>query len=116
VDVDPERVKDSRATAKAAGVENRVEFRQKDVLKLADMSEASVVMLFLSDEVNLRLRPVLQKSLKPGSRIVSHRFTMGDWKPLRSITVKDRDGTPYELHLWVVGEGASAKRITPESR
>jgi uncharacterized protein (TIGR03000 family) len=116
VDLDPERIKDSRATAKAAGVENRVEFRQEDVLKLADMGEASVVMLFLSDEVNLRLRPVLQKSLKPGSRIVSHRFTMGDWKPLRSITVKDRDGTPYELHLWVVGEGGSAKRITPESR
>jgi uncharacterized protein (TIGR03000 family) len=105
IDLDPQRVKESQANAKAAGVQDRVEFRQEDVLKLKDLGDASVVVLYLSDEVNLRLRPVLQKSLKPGSRIVSHRFTMGDWKPARTIIAKDRDGIPYYLHLWVVGEG-----------
>jgi uncharacterized protein (TIGR03000 family) len=115
VDLDPERIKDSKATARAAGLEDRVEFRQEDVLKLADLGEASIVMLYMNEELNVRLRPILQKSLKPGSRIVSHRFMMGDWMPVRSITVKDRDGTPYELHLWVVGESAAAKHIKPES-
>ncbi len=116
VDLDPERIKDSRATARAAGVEDKVEFRQEDVLKLAGVADATVVMLFLSDEVNLRLRPLLLKSMRPGSRIVSQRFTMGDWKPYRSITVKDTDGTPYQLYLWVVGESDPTKRVVPVSR
>jgi uncharacterized protein (TIGR03000 family) len=104
VDLDPERIKDSKAAAKRAKVEDRVEFRKDDVLKLKDLGDASVVVLYLSDDVNLRLRPILQKTLKPGSRIVSHRFTMGDWKPLQTITVKDSDGIDYVLHLWKVGE------------
>jgi uncharacterized protein (TIGR03000 family) len=104
VDLDPERIKDSKATARAAGVENKVEFRQEDVLKLKDIGDASVVMLYMGEDLNLRLRPILQKSLKPGSRIVSHRFTMGDWKPLKTITVKDQKGTEYKLHLWKLGE------------
>ena len=74
-----------------------------DVLSLKDLGEASVVMLYLSDEVNERLRPILQKTLKSGARIVSHRFAMGDWKPVETVTVKDRDGTPHHLYLWVVG-------------
>jgi uncharacterized protein (TIGR03000 family) len=104
VDLDPERIKDSKATAAQAKVADKVEFRQEDVLKLKDLSEASVVMIYLGEDINLRLRPILQKSLKPGSRIVSHRFTMGDWKPLKTITVKDADGIDYVLHLWKVGE------------
>jgi uncharacterized protein (TIGR03000 family) len=107
VDLDPERIKESKANAKAAGVEDKVEFRQQDVLKLKDLGEASVVMLYMGNDLNLRLRPILQKSLKPGSRIVSHRFTMGDWKPLQSITVKDKDGETYHLHLWKIGEEKS---------
>ncbi len=75
-----------------------------DVLKLKDISDATVVMLYMGDELNLQLRPILQKSLKPGSRVVSHRFTMGDWKPLKTITVKDEGGTEYKLHLWKIGE------------
>ena len=93
-----------RLTPRQAKVEDRVEFRQEDVLKLKDLGDASVVMLYLGNDVNLRLRPILQKTLKPGSRIVSHRFTMGDWKPLKTITVKDVDGIVYELHLWKIGE------------
>jgi uncharacterized protein (TIGR03000 family) len=104
VDLDPQRIKESRANAKAAGVEDKVEFRMEDVLKLKDIGDASVVMLYMGEDLNLRLRPILQKSLKPGSRIVSHRFTMGDWKPLKTITVKDKEGTEYKLHLWKVDE------------
>jgi uncharacterized protein (TIGR03000 family) len=104
VDLDPERIKDSKANAKAAGVEDKVEFRMEDVLKLKDIGEASVVMLYMGEDLNLRLRPILQKSLKPGSRVVSHRFTMGDWKPLKTITVRDLLGSEYKLHLWKIGE------------
>jgi uncharacterized protein (TIGR03000 family) len=104
VDLDPDRIKESRANAKEAGVEDKVEFRMEDVLKLKDIGDASVVMLYMGEDLNLRLRPILQKSLKPGSRVVSHRFTMGDWKPLKTITVRDNDGVEYKLHLWKNGE------------
>src|SRR5262249_16654475 len=80
VDIDPARSKASQFTAKAAGVTEKVEFRQADVLKVKDLDKATVVCLYLGEELNEQLRPLLQKALKPGSRIVSHRFTMGDWK------------------------------------
>jgi uncharacterized protein (TIGR03000 family) len=104
VDLDPERVKDSKANAKAAKVEDRVAFREEDVLKMKDLGDASVVMLYLGNDVNERLKPILKKTLKPGSRVVSHRFTMGDWKPQKTVTVKDTDGIEYVLHLWTIGE------------
>jgi uncharacterized protein (TIGR03000 family) len=104
VDIDPERVADSKATAKRDKVEDKVEIRQEDVLKLKDLGEASVVMLYMGDDLNLRLRPVLRKTLKPGSRVVSHRFAMGDWKPDKTIVVKDGDGIEYVLHLWRIGD------------
>jgi len=75
---------------------------QEDVLKLKDLSTASVVMLYMGDDVNLRLRPILQKTLKPGSRIVSHRFGMGHWKPDRTETFDGEDGEEYTLHLWTI--------------
>jgi uncharacterized protein (TIGR03000 family) len=105
VDIDPQRIKDSKANAKKAKVEDKVEFRQEDVLKLKDLGDASVVMLYMGDDLNLRLKPILKKTLKPGSRVVSHRFTMGDWEPLRTIKVRDVDGEEYVLHLWKIGEG-----------
>src|SRR5262249_25611066 len=77
VDLDPDRIKESKVNAKKYNVADRVEFREEDVLKLKDLGEASVVMLYMGDELNLRLRPMLKKTLKPGSRVVSHRFTMG---------------------------------------
>lgn len=104
IDLDPERVKESKENAKAAKVEDRVEIRQGDVLDIKDLSEATVVALYMSDDLNLRLRPILQKSLKPGARIVSHRFTMGDWKPLKTEPVRGRDGDEYEIHLWKIGQ------------
>src|SRR5262249_3439049 len=102
VDIDPERIKDSHATAKENGVEDKVEFRQQDVLQLKDLSDATVVMLYMGNELNMALRPILWKALKPGTRVVSHRFTMGDWKPEKTITVYDNEGEKYLLHLWII--------------
>jgi uncharacterized protein (TIGR03000 family) len=104
VDIDPERIKDSNANAKRSNVEDRVEFRQADVLQIKDLSDASAIMLYMGNELNLQLRPTLRKTLKPGSRIVSHRFLMGDWKPLKSQTIVGRDGEKYNLHLWIITE------------
>ena len=104
VDIDPERIKDSNATAKKAGVTDKVEFRKEDVLTIKDYSDANVVMLYMGNDLNLALRPILQKTLKPGSRIVSHRFTMGDWKPDKTETIYDSQGTKYLIHLWKIGE------------
>ncbi len=102
IDLDPVRVKEATAAAKAAGVDNKIEIRMGDILDVKDISDASVVMLYLADEMNLRLRPMLWKSLKPGSRIVSHRFIMGDWKPDVTKEVKGEDGDEYTLHLWTI--------------
>jgi uncharacterized protein (TIGR03000 family) len=112
VDIDPERIKDSKENAAKAGaaVEGKVEFRQADVLTLKDLGDANVVMLYMGDDVNERLRPILQKTLKPGSRIVSHRFLMGDWKPDKTITVTDDNGGEYDLHLWKIGTNGAEKK------
>jgi uncharacterized protein (TIGR03000 family) len=108
-DIDPQRIRESKANAREHRVEDKVEFRQGDVLDIKDLSSASVVTLYMSEDMNLRLRPILQKSLKPGARVVSHRFTMGDWKPLKTITVTDRDGETYRLLLWKIGEQGKEK-------
>ena len=105
VEIVPDLVKRSRQNARAAGVEDRAEFREEDLFK-TDLSKATVVTLYLLPEVNLQLRPRLQK-LKPGTRIVSHDWNMGDWKPDKSIWVEAPDkGIGLEkasiLHLWVV--------------
>jgi uncharacterized protein (TIGR03000 family) len=104
VDIDPQRIRESKANAREHKVEDKVEFRQGDVLDIKDLSNASVVTLYMSDALNLAVRPALQKSLKPGARVVSHRFTMGDWKPLKTITVTEAAGEKYRLHLWRIGE------------
>jgi len=104
IDLDKALVKESKANARNHKVEDRVVFRVGDVLDIKDLSEADVVMLYMGDDVNLRLRPILQKTLKPGSRIVSHRFLMGDWRPVRTEKFTAEDGDEYEVHLWVIGE------------
>jgi len=104
VDIDPERIKESKENAKAANVQDKVEFRMDDVLKMKDISDANVVLLYMGEALNQQMRPILRKTLKPGSRVVSHRFTMGDWKPNKTIVVKDDDGEEYKLHLWIITE------------
>lgn len=96
VDLDPNRIREARASARSAGVEDRVEFREGDLLD-ADLDGATVVMLYLLPSVNARLMPLLLSELRPGTRVVSHAFDMGDWKPTRTLEV---DGTT--LYLWVV--------------
>jgi uncharacterized protein (TIGR03000 family) len=108
IDIDPDRVEESRANVRAAGLENKVEIRLGDALDIRDLSSATVVFLYMGDHFNMLIRPNLWKQLKVGSRIVSHRFTMGDWKPDKtvSMTVDDFD---YELHLWTVTEEIKRK-------
>ena len=102
IDIDPALIAQSRANARKEGVEHLVEFRQQDALTV-DVSPASVVTLYLLSGANLKLRPTLQKQLKPGSRIVSHQFGMGDWVPTRTETVIDQRGTSRLLYLWIIG-------------
>jgi len=108
VDIDPDLVAEAQANARKQGVADRVVFRQQDVLKIKDLSDASVVLLYIGDELNQRLRPVLQRTLKPGARVVSHRFLMGDWKPLQSEKVKSGN-FEYDIHLWKIGVGEERK-------
>jgi SAM-dependent methyltransferase len=100
VDIDPERIKESNANAKAAGVENLVTFRLEDAMK-ADVSPATVVTLYLLTSSNLQLRPMLTRQLKPGARIVSHAFMMGDWEPEKTEQVPDESGFTRTLYLWI---------------
>jgi uncharacterized protein (TIGR03000 family) len=105
VDIDPERIKEAKAKAKEAGaaVAESVEFRVQDVMKVPDLEKATVVTLYLADELNEQLRPILLKRLPNGARIVSHRFLMGDWKPEKSVEVTDADeGYKEKIHLWTV--------------
>jgi tRNA G37 N-methylase Trm5 len=102
IDIDPARIAEGQANARAAGVEGRVEFRQQDALQ-ADLSQATVVTLYLLSSSNVKLRPRLVGQLKPGSRIVSHQFGMGDWPPDKVDTFTDANGTSRTLYLWTVG-------------
>ncbi len=90
IDVDPKRVAEAKANALSAGIQDKIEIRQGNILDITarDIVDVNVVMIYMGNEINLRLRPKLWEALKPGSRIVSHRFTMGDWKPNKSITVR----------------------------
>lgn len=104
IDLDLERVKESKATVEAAGLDAKIDIRQGDALDIKDFSDANVVFLYMGDEFNALIRPILWKSLKVGTRIVSHRFTMGDWKPDQTVKMTGADGDEYELHLWTVTE------------
>jgi SAM-dependent methyltransferase len=100
VDLDPQRIREAQANALRAGVADRVTFRVQDVFD-TDIQPATVVTLFLSPELNARLRPKLTGQLKPGSRIVSHRYGIGDWAPERTETLVVR-GTRNHIFLWRV--------------
>ncbi|MBE9003772.1 class I SAM-dependent methyltransferase [Fortiea sp. LEGE XX443] len=97
IDISPERIQEANANAQKAGVTDRVQFRQQDLFK-TDFSEATVITLYLLPEVNLKLRPQLLQ-LKPGTRIVSHAFDMGDWKPQQTLQVEGKT-----IYYWVVPE------------
>ena len=105
VEIDPALVERSNANARKAGVADRAEFREQDLFK-TDLSAASVITMYLLPEVNLQLRPLIL-DLKPGTRIVSHDWDMGDWQPDRSrvVAVPDKQVGLEKfsrIHLWTV--------------
>jgi SAM-dependent methyltransferase len=100
VDLDPQRIREAQANAVRAGVADRVTFRVQDIFD-TDIQPATVVTLFLSPELNARLRPRLTSQLKAGSRIVSHRYGIGDWVPERTVTLNVRE-TRNHIFLWRV--------------
>lgn len=97
-DLDPERIKEANDSAKESGVSDKVKFVEKNLFD-AEIKDASVVTLYLLPGVNEKLKPRLLKELKPGTRIVSHSFSMGDWQP-----VKQEDIGGRRIYLWVVGK------------
>jgi uncharacterized protein (TIGR03000 family) len=110
-DIDPKMVAEAHKRIKEAKLEDKVTVVQGDILKMSDkdVAEATVVLLYIGDDLGTKLGPLLQKSLKPGTRVVSHRFKLGDWKPDKTIEVKGADGDDYTLHLWTVPEKKKEK-------
>ena len=104
IDIDPERIKEANENLKTSGVGDKVRFVQGDLFE-QDLSQATVITLYLLPELNLKLRPTLLK-LKPGTRIVSHNFDMGDWKPEKTVKVGRRT-----VYFWTVPSPADAAKI-----
>ena len=110
VDIDPKLLQQARANVKAAKVEDLVTIREEDLFK-TDITDATVVTLYLNDKANLALMPILKKSLKPGARIVSHTWDMGDWKPDKTMIAtgvdeKERTKHEYPIYLWIISKAA----------
>lgn len=96
IDMNPERIREARENAEKKGVTNRVRFLEQDLFD-ADISKATVVTLYLLPSVNLKLRPKLWRDLKPGTRVVSHSFMMGDWQPEKQVNVNGRN-----IYFWTI--------------
>ena len=106
IDIDPQRIQEANANAKKEGVENLVRFLNQDLFE-ADIHDATVVTLYLLPGINLKLKPKLWKDLKPGTRIVSHSFDMGDWQPEKK---EDIDGRI--IYFWTIPKnGANASTL-----
>lgn len=102
VDIDPQRIAESRENAGKAGVAERIEFLEEDLAKVP-LERATVVMLFLSPALNRSLRSRLQSELPAGARVVSHWHSMGDWRPERTLQVKPKDDwRERPVYLWVI--------------
>jgi hypothetical protein len=102
-EIDPTLVKHSRQLIKQAGLEEFVEIREQDI-RTVDFSPANVVTMYLYPAANLRLRPLLMRQLQPGSRVLSHDFTMGSWRPDREDRIKDANGLTRTIYLWRIAD------------
>jgi SAM-dependent methyltransferase len=96
IDIDPQRIEESIANAKKAGVSHLVKFRNEDLFT-ADFKEATVVTLFLWPWINLKLEPRLKEELRPGTRVVSHWHDMGEWPQEKEVTIED-----HKIYLWTI--------------
>jgi SAM-dependent methyltransferase len=96
VDINPVRIREARQNAKKAGLENQLVFVEGNIFE-TDISKANVITMYLLNSVNLKLRPTLLKSLKPGSRVVSHDFDMNEWEPDKFVTL---DGD--RVYFWII--------------
>lgn len=103
IDLDPERVAEARANARAAGVETQVSFEEGDLFT-KDFSDATVLTMYLLQRVNERLKPVILDTMEPGSRVVSHDFDMGRWQPDQEDRVKGS-----RVYLWIVPAQAEGR-------
>lgn len=108
VDIDPERITEARANAQKEGVTDRVSFRREDLFE-TDIREATVVTLYLLTSLNERLRPKLWRDLDVGTRIVSHAFDMGDWKPEKVVIAEGRP-----VYFWTITEEIKQKVVPAE--
>lgn len=105
IDLNPQRVKEANENAQKAGVTDKVTFKQGDIFK-EDFSEATVVTLYLLPDVNMKLRPQIL-DMKPGTRVVSHNYDMGSWKPEKTKTIETPDGSTHYVYFWRVPEKKS---------
>src|SRR5438874_11336513 len=104
IDINPVRIKEARENAEKAGVTDKVKFLEQDLFE-SSIGDATVVTLYLLPSVNLKLRPKLLKELKPGTRIVSHSFDMGDWKP-----DKESEVNGARIYFWVIPAGRAGAK------
>lgn len=111
IDIDPKMITVAEEAAQQAGVADKVRFRNEDLFR-ANIREATIVTLYLSDVLNLKLRPKLLRDLRPGTRIISHDFRMGDWKPEQTVRVPWK--TLYRtVYVWTVPRGGRIKTNNP---
>lgn len=109
VDLDPARIAQANENAQREKVTDKVTFRQQDLFQ-TDLSQATVITLYLLNSINMKLRPTLMQ-LKPGTRIVSHTFRMGDWEPDKTEQVAQRS-----IFMWTVREGDRQRASEPQAR
>lgn len=109
IDIDPARIREARQNAERAGVAASIRFETQDLFA-AQLDDADVVMLFLWPEVNLRLKPKLQRELRPGTRVISHWHDMGPWKPDTTRTVEPPGRRQRPVYLWTIDGGANPSR------
>lgn len=108
IDLNPVRVREANENAKEAGVTEKVRFIEGDLFQ-QDFNEATVVTLYLLPDVNIKLRPKLL-AMKPGTRVVSHNYNMGDWDPEKMKTMKTPDGVEHHIYFWRVPEKQTAEK------
>lgn len=103
IDIDPRRIAEARKNAEEAGVADKVEFRQEDLFE-TDISQATILTLYLLPSVNIKLRPRILKELRPGTRVVSHDWDMGDWRPDQTVELGNKT-----VFMWVVPASAEGR-------